>query len=305
VKKVFTNSICWLLCIVHCTLYISCADKPKQKPVVVNYAKLKEDIIQVNKPAVVMESDEINAYVKAHNYGMQTTGTGLRYLLVKENPKEKKIEKGDRIKVKYKVSLLDGTLCYSSDNKGLKEFTVGADDVEHGVHEGVQLMRLHDKAIFILPTHLAFGLIGDRNKIPPKSAVVYEVEVVSIDEVNAYIRAHNYSMQTTETGLWYTFLNENSKEEQVKKGDRIKVKYKVSLLDGTVCYTSDKKSLKEYTVGANHAGSAMDEGVQLMHLYDRAIFILPAHMSFGLIEDKDKIPPKTVVVYEVEVVSIE
>ena len=170
-----------LLYIVHCTLYISCTDKPKEKPVVVNYTKLKEDIIQVNKPAVVMENDEINAYIKAHNYKMQITGTGLRYLFLRENPKEKKVEKGNRVKVNYKVSLLDGTVCYSSDKKGAKEFMVGSDNVESGVHEGVQLMQLNDKAIFILPAHLAFGLIGDRDRIPPKAAVVYEVEVVSIE----------------------------------------------------------------------------------------------------------------------------
>jgi FKBP-type peptidyl-prolyl cis-trans isomerase len=169
-----------LLCIVHCAWYISCTDKPKQKPILINYNKLKEDIIQVNKPAVVMENDEINAYIKAHNYTVQTTGTGLRYLFIKENPKEKKVEKGDRIKVNFKVSLPDGTLCYTSDTKGPKQFTVGADNVESGIHEGVQLMHLHDKAIFILPAHLAFGLIGDRDKIPPKSAVIYEVEVISI-----------------------------------------------------------------------------------------------------------------------------
>jgi len=161
-------------------LPVSCTDKPKKKPIVVNYAKLKEDIIQVNKPAVVMENDEINAYIKAHNYSMQTTGTGLRYLFINENPKEKKVEGGNRIKVNFKVSLLDGTLCYTSATKGPKQFTVGSDNVESGVHEGVQLMHLHDKAIFILPAHLAFGLIGDRDKIPPKSAVVYEVEVISI-----------------------------------------------------------------------------------------------------------------------------
>lgn len=170
-----------ILFVLFFTVLISCADKPKQKPVVVNYAKLKEDIIKVNKPAVVMENDEINAYIKAHNYTMQATGTGLRYLFLKENTKEKKIEKGNRIKANYKVSLLDGTLCYTSDKKGAKEFTVGSDNVESGIHEGVQLMRLHDKAIFILPAHLAFGLIGDRDKIPPKAAVVYEVEVISIE----------------------------------------------------------------------------------------------------------------------------
>lgn len=127
-----------------------------------------------------MENDEINAYIKAHNYNMQVTGTGLRYLFIKENPKEERVERGNIVKVNYKVSLLDGTVCYSSDKKGAKEFMVGSDYVEPGVHEGVQLMHLYDKAIFILPAHLAFGLIGDRDKIPPKAAVVYDVEVISI-----------------------------------------------------------------------------------------------------------------------------
>ena len=179
-KFINSNNIPCLLLATCYLLLAACTDKPKDKPVVINYAKLKEDIIQVNKPAVVMENDEINAYIKAHNYNMQITGTGLRYLFIKENPKEKKVEKGNRVQVNYKVSLLDGTLCYSSDKKGAKEFMVGSDNVESGIHEGVQLMHLHDKAIFILPAHLAFGLIGDRDKIPPKAAVVYEVELISI-----------------------------------------------------------------------------------------------------------------------------
>ena len=180
--KLTLKNIAYFLLLVTCYLLpVSCTDKPKQKPIVVNYNKLKEDIIQVNKPAVVMENDEINAYIKAHNYAVQTTGTGLRYLFITENPKEKKVENGNRIKVNFKVSLLDGTLCYTSATKGPKQFTVGSDNVESGIHEGVQLMHLHDKAIFILPAHLAFGLIGDRDKIPPKSAVVYQVEVISIN----------------------------------------------------------------------------------------------------------------------------
>lgn len=176
------RSISYLVSYIACFLFLaSCTETPKQKPVVVNYSKLKENIIQVNKPAVVMESDEINAYIKAHNYSMQTTGTGLRYLFIKENPKGKKVEKGNRVKVNYRVSLLDGTACYSSADKGPKEFMVGTDNVESGIHEGVQLMHLHDKAIFILPAHLAFGLVGDRDKIPPKAAVVYDVEVISVE----------------------------------------------------------------------------------------------------------------------------
>lgn len=173
VSRILLFAFCFLL-------LTSCSPEKKQQQVAINYSKLKEDIIKANKPAVVMENDEINAYIKSHNYVMKSTGTGLRYLFLKENIKGKKIENGSRIKVNYKVSLLDGTLCYSSKTKGPKEFTVGADQVESGVHEGVQLMREGEKALFILPAHLAFGLIGDRDKIPPKSAVVYEVEVIEV-----------------------------------------------------------------------------------------------------------------------------
>lgn len=163
-----------------CSFLISCSESPKQKPIEINSKKLKEDVIKANKPAVVMEQDEINAYIKSHGYNMRGTGSGLRYMFLKENPKGKKIENKKEIKVNYKVWLLDGTLCYSSDKKGPKIFAVGADNVESGLHEGVKLMKEGEKALFILPSHLAFNLIGDRDKIPPKSAVVYEIEILEV-----------------------------------------------------------------------------------------------------------------------------
>ena len=82
----------------------SCTDKPKQKPIEVDAQKLKEDIVNINKPPVVMELDEINAYIKSHGYTMQSTGTGLRYMIVKKTEKKGEIKTGNIIKVKYKVS---------------------------------------------------------------------------------------------------------------------------------------------------------------------------------------------------------
>lgn len=158
----------------------SCQSGSEQKNVVVDKQKLRENIIKVNKPAVVMEQDEINAYIRAHGYAMQRTGTGLCYMFLRKNEKGKKVVSQSEITVNYKVWLLDGTLCYSSEKKGPKKFMVDADNVESGVHEGVKLMREGEKALFILPSHLAFGLIGDRDKIPPKAAVVYEIEVIRV-----------------------------------------------------------------------------------------------------------------------------
>jgi FKBP-type peptidyl-prolyl cis-trans isomerase len=83
-------------------------------------------------------------------------------------------------KVNYKITLLDGKLCYSSDSTGAKVFMIGKDNVESGLHEGIQLLHVGDKAIFILPSHLAHGLLGDEDKIPPHSAVIYDIELLGI-----------------------------------------------------------------------------------------------------------------------------
>lgn len=162
-------------------LLFSCNEPHKQKPVIIDSKKLKEEIVQKNIPPVIMEQDEINAWIKSHGYPMKSTGTGLRYYIFKENPKGKPVKMKSEIKIKYKVSLLDGTECYSSDKKGPRTFLVGADNIETGLHEGVQLMREGEKAIFILPAHLAFGLVGDRDKIPPKSTVEYEIEILRVN----------------------------------------------------------------------------------------------------------------------------
>jgi len=141
---------------------------------------LKKQLEKVQKPALVMEDDNIESYIKQHQLKMQTTGTGLRYLIAKKNPTGKTIVTTDIVKLNYKVYLLDGTLCYSSDKKGAKKVKIDFDNIETGLHQGLKLMKEGEKAIFILPSHLAHGLTGDNDKIPPKASVVYEIEVMRV-----------------------------------------------------------------------------------------------------------------------------
>ena len=143
----------------------------------------QDKLVDANKMYVQRESDEIDQYVRHHGWQMTTTGTGLRYMIVKKGTGV--LAKPDSnstmtVKVKFKKSLLDGTLCYSSDSTGAEEFVVGQDNVESGLHEGIQYMHVGDKAVMILPSHLAFGLTGDGKRIPPKASVLYELELVSL-----------------------------------------------------------------------------------------------------------------------------
>jgi FKBP-type peptidyl-prolyl cis-trans isomerase FkpA len=146
-----------------------------------NPNEIREPSINTNKTLMKKESDDIDQYVKRHGWDstMQVSGTGLRYMIY-EKGKGPQAEKGRYATVKYKITLLDGRECYSSEKDGPKEFLIGQDNVESGLHEGVALLHVGDKAIFILPSHLAHGLMGDNNKIPPRSSVVYDIELTAL-----------------------------------------------------------------------------------------------------------------------------
>lgn len=163
-------------------LLFACTDQ--QKPVetdrkVVLTSEFKQEVVNANKHYVKKESDMIDQYVMSHQLDVQKTETGLRFKISGEG-KGEAAKPGQLAKVKYKVKLLDGTLCYSSESDGPKEFTVSADHIESGLHEGIQFMKVGQKGFFILPSHLAHGIAGDKNKIPPMSTLIFEIELLSL-----------------------------------------------------------------------------------------------------------------------------
>lgn len=141
----------------------------------------QEESIQAGKSMAKQEDTEINAYIERYNLAMERTGTGLRYKILKQgtgvNPSP-----GMKATVKFKTSLLDGTICYSSDSTGNETFVVDRDNVESGLHEGIKKLSKGGIAKFILPSHLAHGLTGDNNRIPARSPVVYDIELIDLKE---------------------------------------------------------------------------------------------------------------------------
>jgi FKBP-type peptidyl-prolyl cis-trans isomerase FkpA len=177
------KKIHYLIGLCLCISMFACKQSTTQttKHVNIQGKEFQDKLIEANKMYVKQESDEIDQYVKHKGWNMITTGTGLRYMITfKGGGAPAKLDQV--VRVNYKISLLDGRVCYSSDSLGPKEFVVGADNVESGLHEGIQYMHVGDKAILILPSHLAHGLIGDESKIPPKASVIYELELLSLKD---------------------------------------------------------------------------------------------------------------------------
>ncbi len=165
-----------ILFLIASSVMYSCWNEPQEhKPD--KEAIRKENLIRINKYLVGKDTDMIKGYLKRHDWVMQTTKTGLWYMIY-ERGNGDSVRSGKVVTIKYKTYLLDGTLCYSSDSLGPKKFRVGKGEVENGLDEGIKFLRVGDKARYILPPHLAHGLIGDENKIPPRAIIVYDLELI-------------------------------------------------------------------------------------------------------------------------------
>lgn len=168
----------FLCCLMLTGILVAC----KQQTNSVNLpdkSTLNEDLINVNKRVVGMEDQQIRDYINRQGWKMSETGTGLRFMIYHEG-KGPQPRIGQIVSLKYETRLLNGNLIYSSDNLGLKSFKVGSGGVESGLEEAILLLSLGDKAKIILPSHLAFGLLGDQDKIPAKASLVYDIELVEI-----------------------------------------------------------------------------------------------------------------------------
>jgi FKBP-type peptidyl-prolyl cis-trans isomerase len=141
--------------------------------------KQKDELIEANKNLIKQTAFLIESYGKRQQWNLKETESGLWFGIYKKGI-GKKASVGKFVTLKYTLSLLDGTLCYSSDSTGIKQFTIGSGKVETGLDEGVAMMRVGDVAHIILPPHLGYGLVGDGNCIPPHGVLVYEVTLVDV-----------------------------------------------------------------------------------------------------------------------------
>jgi FKBP-type peptidyl-prolyl cis-trans isomerase len=112
--------------------------------------------------------------------GVVTTASGLQYEVVTQGtgPKPKKT---DRVSVNYRGTLIDGTEFDSSYTRG-QPATFQLDAVIPGWTEALQLMPVGSKYKIFLPSELAYGDRGAGGQIGPNAALVFEVELLSIEK---------------------------------------------------------------------------------------------------------------------------
>jgi FKBP-type peptidyl-prolyl cis-trans isomerase len=117
-------------------------------------------------------------YLKVNNI-TDYTASGLFFAksLVTEGAQP---QKGQTARIKFDASYLDGTPLGDSEQLGGQyDLVVGEGKVLKGLEEGVSLMRVGEKARFVLPYTLAYGA-NPYGNIPAYSNLVFDVELLDV-----------------------------------------------------------------------------------------------------------------------------
>ena len=164
-------------CIVNITLIIisvflfACQGRNDNKRSV--FKPTSSEMADMNNYLIKKDKERIESYIERKGLTLTETSTGLWYTILKEG-KGDFLTDGNIIRYEYDCILLDGTNLYNTQ----EQIQIGRSELPIGLYEGLQLLQRGGEAIFILPPFLAFGLIGDGRRIPPRATLVYTISVL-------------------------------------------------------------------------------------------------------------------------------
>ncbi|RJQ75453.1 MAG: FKBP-type peptidyl-prolyl cis-trans isomerase [Desulfobacteraceae bacterium] len=136
--------------------------------------------IEEQKELVTRNLIEGEAYLaeNARKEGIQALPSGLQYQVLTAGqgnaPKAT-----DSVTVHYRGTLIDGTEFDSTFDRG-EPATFRLNKVIKGWSEALQLMQPGAKWKLFLPADMAYGKRGVGQRIPPNSALIFEVELISV-----------------------------------------------------------------------------------------------------------------------------
>jgi FKBP-type peptidyl-prolyl cis-trans isomerase len=134
---------------------------------------------------------------------------------------------------------------------------------------------------------------GSREK---RIAAAKAAQAAELDKLSA-------GFNETASGLRYQIVQKGN-GAKAQKGQQVSVHYQGALADGTVFDSSYKrKEPIEFQLGIGQVISGWDEGLQLLHVGDKARFVIPSDLAYGSAGAGGVIPPDAILVFDVELVG--
>lgn len=278
------------------------------------------------------EAIEIAKFIADNNWPDNPLESGL-YFNKTKNGTGRKVKEGLFLIFDFEISLLDGKTIYSSIEASYPgKFEYGKNFDTKGLMEGLGLMRVGDEAELLIPSSLAFGEAGRPGMIDPYTPLHYFVRLLKAntkaendaeaeakrkaDEAQKmtlklqeasilakYIADNEITVEPTASGLYFISTLEGEGEQAVA-GNKVKVHYTGTLLDGTEFDSSVGKDPFEFVLGQGQVIKGWDEGIAMLKVGGKATLIIPSGIAYGERQAGEIIKPFSPLKFDVELLEI-
>lgn len=134
--------------------------------------------IERNKKMNASEEQAIlNEIKKDSLHQFKQSEQGFWYAFIHKNTQDTTtLKKGDQIALSLEIKTVEGTVIYDSLTAEPKIYKVDQQKVFPGFREAIKLMKPNETARFYFPSAVAYGYLGDKNKIEANQSLLVEIK---------------------------------------------------------------------------------------------------------------------------------
>lgn len=258
----------------------------------------------------------------------QMTEKGVKYRIIKANPKNRKAKIGEVInfniairngkdsvlmqntnsQVNWQANYTDKDLRTTplevltlANEKDSLEVWISLDTLRK--YEG-QLNPIIDVGSY-LKYYLKVNSIRSNQELQAEKERKEKAQKAKeIKEIRAYLKKNKFTAQVLPSGLHIVTLHKGSGAKP-KQGQTAVVHYTGKLLSGTKFDSSlDRARPFEFKVGVGQVIKGWDEGFAQLNVGSKALFLIPSSLGYGERGAGKDIPPNSVLVFEVELLEV-
>ena len=134
---------------------------------------LRDNMIAANRIIAQSEETQIDAYAQRHGYQMERTPEGARIMVTRAG-KGAAIGYEDSLQLRYSVGTLAGQTIYQEVEEAV---VCGHLKPTRGLDAALRTLHRGDRAVVILPSEQAYGVVGDGNRIGSRIVLIYDIEI--------------------------------------------------------------------------------------------------------------------------------
>lgn len=161
-----------------------CARPEPRRAVKVNTGSILKESVTRNKTLLAQEEALILEIIKKDSTNTyQTSGGGTWFHYIEKNDNANYYPNtDDLVTFRYKVTSLENNPIYTEEELGTITYKVDKQELFPGLRNGIKLLKEHESATFLIPSSMAYGYHGDKDKIGINVPIKITITLLKIDK---------------------------------------------------------------------------------------------------------------------------